>query len=390
MTVIDIRNIFSDRNIELVAIDPAYIYYAEEKNEEGRRDLYLLEYNRRTKKERLVMNYTFDDPSFAAHIYSFDKTIVLVVENGSNSLWLIELEKKTGGELNRRKIVCTGRFKECLALDADHILIYMSPDEENAEIFKKYKEVTDCDCLCYLYNIRTNRKYFVNAPIMARLGCEGTELFTMGDQRYMILMEPFADEDTKEHYYREQRWVNADIRDNIWLAKIEDVENDIESGSDTITKKCIASADIKALVRYMGNDGVRIYFRAKEIRTNIEKLCSYDIETETLSVETTMQPPKNGYFLIEENPFRFFSVKPIKGHICIRGLINSIADCAYDENLGSFVTCIDNRYCVTKKTAVDEESGNVHTYFVIYDTVLGNQESYECGCRLMGDNLVLY
>ena len=135
MTVIDIRNIFSDRNIELVAIDPAYIYYAEEKNEEGRRDLYLLEYNRRTKKERLVMNYTFDDPSFAAHIYSFDKTIVLVVENGSNSLWLIELEKKTGGELNRRKIVCTGRFKECLALDADHILIYMSPDEENAEIF---------------------------------------------------------------------------------------------------------------------------------------------------------------------------------------------------------------------------------------------------------------
>lgn len=32
MTVIDIRNIFSDRNIEIADVTPSYVYYAEEKN----------------------------------------------------------------------------------------------------------------------------------------------------------------------------------------------------------------------------------------------------------------------------------------------------------------------------------------------------------------------
>ena len=83
MTVIDIRNVFSERNIELIDIDPSCIYYEEAKNEDGRSELYLLEYNRKTKKERLVMNYSLDDPSFVEHIFPFDKTILLILENGS-------------------------------------------------------------------------------------------------------------------------------------------------------------------------------------------------------------------------------------------------------------------------------------------------------------------
>ena len=390
MTVIDIRNVFSERNIELIDIDPSCIYYEEAKNEDGCSELYLLEYNRKTKKERLVMNYSLDDPSFVEHIFPFDKTILLILENGSNSLWLIELDKRTGGELNRRKIVCTGRFRECKALDADHVLICMSSDEENAEVFRKYKEVTDCDCLCYLYNVRTNRKYFVNAPAIARIGASNIELINMAGQHYMVMLDPFADEDTKEHYYREQRWINADIRDNIWIARTEDVVNDIESGNDTVARKCIASADIKALVRYMGNDGNKVYFRAKEFRSNIEKICSYDIASGALTVEVNMQPPKHGYFLIEEKPFRAFSVRNVKGRMCVEGLINSSADRSYDEELGSLVTCMDNRYCVTKKTVTEEDGSSENTYFVIYDTETGKQESYRCSCRLVGENLVLY
>ena len=390
MTVIDLRNIFSDRNIELVDITPSYIYYAEEKNVDGCRNLYLLEYSRKTGKERLVMNYTLEDPAFASHIYIFEKTIVLVLENGSNSLWLIELEKKTGGELNRRKIVCTGCFKECITLDADHILVYMSADEENAQVFKKYKEVTSCDCLCYLYNIRTNRKYFVNAPAIAGMSSNTIELLTVDGQRYMVMLDPCGDEETKEHYYREQRWVNADIRDNIWVASVDDVENEIEAGSDTITRRCIASADIKALVRYMGSEGSRVYFRAKEFRTNIEKICSYDIATGALVVEATMQPPKQGYFLIEEKPFRAFSVRKIKERVCIQGLINSQAECSYDESLGDLVTCMDDRYCVTSKTETDPQTGMERVLFFLSDSATDKHESYECICRAMGENLVLY
>ncbi len=391
MTVIDIRNIFSDRHIELVDVNPSYIYYAEEKNEEGHNDLFILEYNRKTRKERLVMNYSLDDPTYIQHLFAFEKTMVLLLENGSNSFWIIELDKKSGGEINRRKIVCTGCFKECMALDSEHILVYMSPDEENSDIFARYKELTGCDCLCYLYNVKTNHKYFVNAPLVARLGCDSIKTVDLNGERYFVLPDPFADESIKEHYYREQRWINADIRDNLWICKAETLIAELEQGSDKLTKKCIASADIKALVRYMGTSGSKVYFRAKEFRTSIEKICSYDILSESLAVEATMETPKDGtVFLIEERPFKVFSVQVGKQKTGIKGIINSEAHFTFDNSLGSFMTCIENRYCLTRKTILSEESKKEFTSYYIYDSQNEKHESYECNCHIKGNTLVLY
>lgn len=397
MTVIDIRNIFSDRHIELVDVNPYYIYYAEEKNEDGHNNLFILEYNRRTRKERLIMNYSLDDPTYIQHIFAFEKTIVLMLENGTNSFWLIEIEKKSGGEMSRRKIVCTGRFKDCMALDSEHILVYMSPDDDNMDIFEKYKELTGCDCLCYLYNIRTNHKYFVNASLIARTGCENLKLIDLKGENYLILPAPFADESIKEHYYREQRWINADIRDNIWLCRVNTLIEEIEAGTEKITKACIASADIKALVRYLGTSGSKVYFRAKEFRSGIEKICSYDISISEdsmksrLAVEATMETPRDGtVFLIEESPFKVFSVQVGKHKTGITGMINSQAKFTFENEFGSFLTCIENRYCVTRKTVADEETQKEHSFYYIYDSVTEKHESYECSCHIKGDTLVLY
>ncbi len=391
MTVIDIRNVFSDRHIEIIDVDASYIYYFEEKNEDGRSDLYLLEYNRKTRKERLVMNYTLDDPTYIEHIYAFEKTIIMVLENGSNSFWLIEIDKKTGGELNRRKVVCTGAFKECMALDSEYLLVYMGPDEANAEVFRKYKEIKDCDCLCYLYHIKTNRKYLVNAAMITKAGCDNIKLLTMHNESYLLVLDPYAEESIKEHYYREQRWVSADIRDNIWLCKTADVESNIEEGRETIVRKCIACADIKALVRYMGMDNAKVYFRAKEFRSGTEKICSYDMTAKTLSEEITLAAPKKDtFYLVEEKPFKAFAVTMGPERTTVRGLVNSEAAISFDNSLGELVTCIESRYCVTKKTLFSEESQREFTYYYLYDAHLEQYESYECSCMVKGDTLVLY
>lgn len=391
MTVIDIRNIFSDRQINLIDVNPSYICYAEEKNEDGHNDLYILEYNRKSRKERLITNYSLDDPTFIYHIFAFDKTILLILENGSNSLWMIEIEKKTGGELKRRKIVCTGSFKDCIALDADHILIYMAPDDSNAEIFEKYREVTGCDCLCYLYNVKTNQKYFVKAPLIAKIGCENIKQLSYKGEKYLVLADPFSEESIKENYYREQRWINADIRDNVWICKTAELENEIEAGADSISKKCIASADIKALVRYMGINGSRVYFRAKEFRTSLEKLCSYDIATETLTVEATLEPPKDGtVYVIEENPFHTFSVRTGKSKTNIKGVVCSEADILFNNELGSFMTCLEDRYCVLENTIVDGDKNTSRIFYNLYDPTIDKHETYECSCQIKDDTLVLY
>lgn len=391
MNIIDIRNVFADRCIELIDVSPAYVYYFEEKNDDGRNALFLLEYNRKTRKERLVMNYSLDDPTYIEHIYAFDKTIVMVLENGSNSFWLIEIDKKTGGELNRRKVVCTGAFKECKPLDSEYLLIYMGPDEANAEVFRKYKEIKGCDCLCYLYNIKTNRKYLVNAAMINRAGGDNLKQITVDSRPYLLLLEPYAEESLKEHYYREQRWVSGDIRDNIWLCKTSEVEMELEDGKETVTRRCIASADIKALVRYMGMDDQKVYFRAKEFRSGMEKICSYDIAGETLSVEATLGvPKKDTFYIVEEKPFKTFEVTVGQNQTGIVGVVNSQANIAFDNSLGQFITCIEDRYCITRRTVYSEESQREFTYFYVYDAELKQYESYECHCLIKDDTLVLY
>ncbi len=392
MKVVDIRSIFSSRNIELFDVSSSYIYYAEEKNEEGHNDLFILEYNRSTRKERLVTNYTLEDPTFVEHLFAFEDTLVLILENGANSMWLIEIDKNTGMELNRRKIVCTGSFRSCIAPDSSHVFIYMGPDEANAEMFKQYSELTGCECLCYMYDLRTNIKHFVKNPLIAKLGTANIKQMSVQGKKYLILLDPFADEEIKKGYYEEQRWINADIRDNIWMCDLETLEKELETGVENITKKCIASADIKALARYMGIDGDKMYFRAKEFRTGLEKICSYDVYADTISIEAELKIPdkENTVYIIEEKPFSVFEVTALENETEIKGIINSEASVRYDSKLGTFMACIENRYVITRLTETDDAGNEALCGCAIYDSMLDKSESYRCSCYLKGDTLVLY
>lgn len=391
MTVVDIRNIFSDRNIELFNVDSSYIYYAEEKIENGKNELFILEYDRNTRHERLITNYTLEDPTFVEHIFAFESNIILVLENGKNSLWLIEISKNDGAELSRRKIVCTGSFRSCLALDSANVLIFMGPDEANAEMFEQYRNITGCECLCYLYDMETNVKHFVKNPLIAKLGTGNIKLIEAHGVKYAILLDPFADEQIKKGYYDEQRWINVDIRDNIWLCSLGELEAELKAGSETITKKCIASADIKALARYMGIDGEKMFFRAKEFRTGLEKICSYNVFTNALEIEAELDASSgNVIYIVEEKPFAVFSVQEQDGSTKAAGIVSSSADITYPSSLGSFVTCIDNRYVITRKTIFNDETAQSVSICSIYDSETSMHENYECSCYISGSTLVLY
>ena len=390
MTVIDVRNIFSDRDIHLIDVNASHIYYTEEKEEDGHNRLFILEYNRTTRKEKIITNYTLEDPAFRDHVYVFEKNIILMLENGSNSFWLIEIDRKSGAELNRRKVVCTGAFKECMALDSQHVLIYMAEDEANAQVFEKYKEVTGCEFLCYLYNVKTNQKSLVKVPLIARLGCDNIKHMQFKYEDYLVLLDPYAEESIKEKYFKEQRWIHDDIRDNIWLCRAEDLEREIEAGEETITKKCIASADIKALVRYMGTDGSKVFFRAKEFRSGLEKICSYDISANTLSVEATIeQPPEGTFYFVEEKPFKVFTITPDKEKTSVTGEVNSEASLSFPSKIGSFISCIESRYVVTRAESTSENGESVLTYY-IFDPMMDSFEGYACRCHFKGNTLVFY
>ncbi len=67
--VVDLRNIFTSCNDELIEITDTLIYYAEEKMEEGHPSLFLLEYNRVTKRERVIANYLLPRPGVRGALF---------------------------------------------------------------------------------------------------------------------------------------------------------------------------------------------------------------------------------------------------------------------------------------------------------------------------------
>lgn len=77
MKVVDLRNIFANCNDVLLEIDEHFIYYAEEKREEGHNNLFLLEYNRDTRRERIISNYFLSNPTFVQHFSAFRRTLSL-------------------------------------------------------------------------------------------------------------------------------------------------------------------------------------------------------------------------------------------------------------------------------------------------------------------------
>ena len=98
MKVVDLRNIFTSCNDELIEITDTLIYYAEEKTEEGHPSLFLLEYNRVSKRERVVANYLLPGPACVQHFFNFPDEIVVVMESGESEAWVMRVEKACGAE----------------------------------------------------------------------------------------------------------------------------------------------------------------------------------------------------------------------------------------------------------------------------------------------------
>ena len=134
MKVVDLRNIFANCNDQLIEISDNRIYYAEEKNEEGHNSLFLLEYNRITRRERILANYILDRPAFVPHFFSFSDVILLLLEDGSSNVELLSIDKITGEERHAVVLSLVGNFSECAALDESRIILFTEEDDTHAEL----------------------------------------------------------------------------------------------------------------------------------------------------------------------------------------------------------------------------------------------------------------
>ena len=51
-----------------------------------------------TRRELIVAHYLPDDPAYLRHLYSFDDSILLLLENGGDQVFVTRVNKNTGQE----------------------------------------------------------------------------------------------------------------------------------------------------------------------------------------------------------------------------------------------------------------------------------------------------
>ena len=304
-----------------------------------------------------------------------------MLENGSSSIWVVELDRRSGMELSRRKLNFTGRFYECKAIDANNIIFTAAPDEKSKGFFKQYKALTKCDTLAYIYDIEQDKKSFIRCPLISKVGCDSLFTVKTTEGNKLIILDPWGDEETKLYYFREQRWISADIRDNIWICDLDSALLELKNGKENLTVHCVASADIKGMVRYAAITDKKLYMKATHFKSGVEKICSYDFESKKIEALAELLPCEdNETYYVENRTGQTYKLTIDEDKTLVESMMSDFKG-KYKTAFGKFVACIENRFIITN-------SDNKAIYII--DTKSGTENKYDCKCEIYGSTLVLY
>ncbi len=391
MKIEDLRNIFTGSRVELIELSGEYIYYAEEKQEEGLNSLFLLEYNRRTKRERVVANYILNDPSFVHHYFAFPADIVMLIEDGGSELWILSLDKESGRERTMARLSLIGGFQGCAALDSSHLLVWTQENEKSRELFRAYRSMTGQERVCYLYDLAEGKYYYVKDPrLCAAQPGEVVPCQVQGAEQLLVL-EPHGDEAEKRKCYRNRRWLGEDVNDNVWLCPVLDAVVSIKAGEPKTPMELVLSVGTGGLLRYAGLDSQGLYFRAEYFPDSDQRLVVLRREDGGKEAVCSLPQGEGDRLLFQSGgagPFRAYLVQDKGEEYRVRGLYGASLDTAFSKELGELVACVEDRYLVARYILADEtDSFEFHS---VRDAQTGSQQSYECRCAVLDQTVVLY
>ena len=220
MKVVDIRNMAAASNVELIRVDERTICYAEEKNEEGHNSLFLLSYDRATRRETIIANYFLTNPSYVQHYTLMGNDLIVVMENGGSVIWVLRLDVETGEEKNLEEIHLIGSFAGSVVLSASQLLLFTSENDLHKKLFEDYRSLTGLSQVVYLDDIDEHRYVYVRDARLCSLRPEQISLFSSGGESQLLIQETYGSEQEKETCYRERRWLEKRIWDRIWACPL--------------------------------------------------------------------------------------------------------------------------------------------------------------------------
>lgn len=390
MTVVDMRNFFTDCQVKLIEISETTIYYAEQKTEEGHDSLFLLEYDRITQTERIVANYILSNPAYQRHYFAFEQEIILVMDKGDSQAWILRIEKETGREKNLAQIHFIGDLADCKALDPDHILFFTVPNQEHQQLFEDYQSLTGFPQIAYLYDLQTETYYYLKDPRFCHATSSQILSYQHQDEPWLLLMLPFGTEAEKESFYENRASFEHEISDHVWTCSLSEFLEKAAAGSE-MDMTLLFRSGTDGLLRYAGMDEKNLYFRARHFPSEDQRICTVDQDTWHKDVAVMLNLQENeepADFLIDTTNAQVYRVSQRDDQYQIRGVLNSKVEGAYTADLGDFVACVEDRFLIARYVLSDDHDSFEFNFIV--DVLTQEKKSYESRCAVQKDTVVLY
>ena len=156
---------------------------------------------------------------------------------------------------------------------------------------------------------------------------------------------------------------------------------ELKNGKENLTVRCVASADIKGMVRYAAITDKKLYMKATHFKSGVEKICSYDFESKKIEALAELLPCEdNETYYVENRTGQTYKLTIDEDKTLVESMMSDFKG-KYKTAFGKFVACIENRFIITN-------SDNKAIYII--DTKSGTENKYDCKCEIYGSTLVLY
>lgn len=389
MKIVDLRSAFTNSNDVLIQIAGAHIYYAEEKCMEDSRNLFLLDYDRSTRQERVLADFRVTRPGYVMHYFPFPEHILVVMEDGGGEAWLLRVDKATGRDQKMVQARFAGNFADCCALDAGHVVLYSTESPRDATLFREYRRQTGFTRAACLCGLSSGRCWSVQDPRV----CAGAGLlpYTGGGEQKLLILQPHGTEEEKRKAYRDRRWLSGSVRDHIWSCALDDFIGAVEAGQPAAPVKPVLQAGTEGMVRFAAQDPSNLYVRALYFPHDDQRILAVNKHTGFIreAARLNLAPgEKDARFVIDPEGRAYKLTAAAPGRARVQGLLNSTADLCFDTGLGQFVTCFDDRFLLLRDEISDETDRIV--FYTLVDGRTGRTKNFEGDCAFQGDVLVVF
>ena len=355
---------------------------------------FICSYNLKKDLEKVIKKFEIVDTSYYDYKIFYRDDILFILNKKNNILNVSKIELKNNDlKETLYNIYLEGQVKHINIINERYFIVFIEKADLLGRKFDKYLSGrTFRYKFAYLIDLYEVESYFIKDVKFALGARDYIQLENINGEDVIFFEEAYREAWEKEFYYFRDFFDNEKRikqENSVNYIKFSEFIESIKLGEDVLKVKIVDNIDKNGVIRYLGSDDEKLYYRKKYFESGNEKV--YSIKKDSGTIVEVCNIEHNDYdgdFYYDSDKSIIFYEEELDNHIRVQGIFNRDFDITYNNCLGGFEDFIDDRYLITYYS--DDIDGEYFNYAVIKDIIENREYEYEGQIRCFGNYVILY